>query len=243
MKILIIGDSCLDVFMYGEVSRLAPEAPVPVIIPESKIENLGMAGNVKTNLEALGCEVELVTNTEQIKKIRYVDSRYNQMLLRVDENDSCKRIASYPSDFSKFDAVIISDYCKGFLFEEDIEIIINRCKCPVFLDTKKLLGPWCHNVDFIKINNYEFEKNKSIINNSEVIKNKVIVTKGKYGCEFRNVLYPTQEVPVKDVSGAGDTFIAALALEFCKTKDIVKSIKFAQICTTKVVQKKGVATP
>jgi bifunctional ADP-heptose synthase (sugar kinase/adenylyltransferase) len=46
MKFLVIGDSCIDVFSYGKVNRLAPEAPVPIIIPEKETSNPGMAGNV-----------------------------------------------------------------------------------------------------------------------------------------------------------------------------------------------------
>ena len=53
---------------------------------------------------------------------------------------------------------------------------------------------------------------------------------------------PTEEVPVKDVSGAGDTFLAGLVCKYIKTNDIEKSIKFAQECTMKVVQKHGVTT-
>jgi len=242
VKILVIGDSCIDVFIYGEVARLAPAAPVPVIIADHKTENLGMAANVAANLKALGIEAALITNSNPIKKIRYVDSRYNQMLLRVDEEDCCKRIEFGSNNFSGFDAIIISDYCKGFLEEEDIQKIIENAECTVFLDTKKQLGPWCNGVDFIKINNYEFEANKKVIEENEALKNKLIVTKGKYGCEFRGTLYPTQEVPVKDVSGAGDTFIAALTTEFCRSRNIIEAINFAQICTTEVVQKKGVAT-
>ena len=54
--------------------------------------------------------------------------------------------------------------------------------------------------------------------------------------------FSVEEVPVKDVSGAGDTFLAGLASKYISTKDIGKSIKFAQECTTKVVQKHGVTT-
>ena len=54
--------------------------------------------------------------------------------------------------------------------------------------------------------------------------------------------FPVEEVPVKDVSGAGDTFISALVVKYLETKDIKKSICYAQECTTIVVQKHGVAT-
>jgi sugar/nucleoside kinase (ribokinase family) len=72
--------------------------------------------------------------------------------------------------------------------------------------------------------------------------NKTIVTKGNEGCLFQEKLYPTKDVPVKDISGAGDTFLAGLVSKYLKTVDIIKSIEFAQKCTTKVVQKHGVST-
>ena len=72
--------------------------------------------------------------------------------------------------------------------------------------------------------------------------NKLIITQGKKGCTFKETMFPTEEVPVKDVSGAGDTFLAGLVCEYMKTKNIKKSIRFAQECTMKVVQKHGVTT-
>jgi bifunctional ADP-heptose synthase (sugar kinase/adenylyltransferase) len=103
MKILVIGDSCKDIFRYGKVNRLAPEAPVPIIIPEREISNLGMAGNVVTNLKALGAEVEFITNKSEIRKIRYVCSKYNHLLLRVDENDKCEHISYDILENTKWD--------------------------------------------------------------------------------------------------------------------------------------------
>ena len=87
VKVLVIGDSCEDVFIYGNITRVAPEAPVPVVVPVRQESNPGMAGNVVANLQALGAEVDLITNEDPIRKVRYVDERYNQMVLRVDEND------------------------------------------------------------------------------------------------------------------------------------------------------------
>ena len=244
MKILIIGDSCLDVFIYGDIERLAPEAPVPVIKPLHQKTNPGMAGNVAANLKALEADVDLITNDTEIKKIRYVDERYNQMVLRVDENDKCERISADVSDSKtrSYDAVVISDYCKGFLEKEDIKLIAENFECPVFLDTKKFLGNWCNNIDFIKINSQEHHKNFEKLPNYPKLQEKLIITKGKYGCEYKGKIYPTTDVPVKDISGAGDTFIAGLVYEYVKTKDIKNAINFAQECTTTVVQKTGVAT-
>ena len=241
MKILVIGDSCVDVFIYGIIERLAPEAPVPVIKPVFQRENPGMALNVVANLTALGAEVDIITNDADIRKVRYVDERYNQLVLRVDENDKCERYDGVYETVD-YDAIIISDYCKGFLTEEDIESFAERAECPVFLDTKKQLGPWCENINFIKINHLEHLKNFERIPSYPKLEEKIIVTKGREGCEHKGKTYPTQEVPVKDVSGAGDTFISGLVYEYVKSENIEKSINFAQECTTIVVQKTGVAT-
>jgi len=244
MKILVVGDSCTDIFRYGKVERLAPEAPIPVIVPASETSSPGMAGNVVRNLEALGAEVDFITNRVEIKKIRYVCSKYNHLLLRVDENDNCEPLSeSVIGDvsWSDYDAVVISDYCKGFVHELDIEYISKQHPL-VFLDTKKILGKYAHNVSCIKINYQEYKNNLSVVVADKVIEDKIIVTRGKYGCDFRFKNYPTQEVPVKDISGAGDTFLAGLVVEYIKSKDYEKAITFAQECTTIVVQKSGVST-
>ncbi len=138
-------------------------------------------------------------------------------------------------------AVVVSDYCKGFLTEPDIEFICNQHKT-VFLDTKKILGWYANNVKFIKINHNEYLNNENILNENHILLNKTIITKGKYGCEYQGKIFPTEEVPVKDISGAGDTFLAGLVVEFLKTKNIIQAIDFAQECTTLVVQKSGVST-
>ena len=241
-RVLVIGDSCKDIFIYGDIKRVCPEAPVPVFNPTHQTETGGMAKNVVRNLEALGCDVEFISNDNSIKKIRYVDSRSNQMVLRVDENDNCRKINGDEVDYiennvNKFDAVIISDYCKGFLDETIINWIAYKCK-NVFLDTKKEIGDWIDKIDFIKINELEYEKNYR----GEPDNDKLIVTLGSKGCRYMKEIFPVEEVPVKDVSGAGDTFMAGLVTEYIKTKDIRKAIQFAQECTTKVVQKPGVVT-
>lgn len=243
MKILVIGDSCKDIFRYGKVSRLAPEAPIPIITPTTEEENPGMAGNVVANLEALGAEVDFITNKKEIRKIRYVCSKYNHLLLRIDENDKCERIITDFLPQQEYDVIVISDYCKGFLYEEDIEKISTTFRnIPIFLDTKKILGDWAYNIDFIKINYDEYKNNKSILDTSSFLFKKTIITRGKFGCDFQSKNYPTVDVPVKDISGAGDTFLSGLVTEYIKSSNIKRAIKFAQECTTIVVQKAGVST-
>ena len=250
MKVLIIGDSCKDVFVYGYIDRLTPEAPVPVFNPNRELSNDGMAKNVANNVEALGCTIYTITNPNSIKKVRYVDEKSKQLVLRVDEHDYCDRVAvELPKgNKCKIDligeievgAIIISDYCKGFLHEDDIEYIVKN-NINVFVDTKKKLGNWINDVDYLKINSSEYESNKKFFKDNDIM-DKTIVTKGNEGCLFQGKIYPTEDVLVKDISGAGDTFIAGLVVEYLKSNDIKKAIDFAQECTKIVVQKHGVST-
>jgi bifunctional ADP-heptose synthase (sugar kinase/adenylyltransferase) len=243
MKVLVIGDNCTDIFRYGKVDRLAPEAPVPVIIPEREESNPGMAGNVVRNLEALKLKVDFITNKTEIKKIRYICSKYNYILLRIDENDKCENIGPLLNNINweEYHAVVVSDYNKGFLTELDISYIVSKHPF-VFLDTKKILGSWAYAVKLIKINYQEYLNNKLIFDNDPILKEKTIITKGKFGCDYQGKNYPTKEVPVKDLSGAGDTFLAGLVTEYLASGDVDKAINFAQECTTIVVQKSGVST-
>ena len=247
-KILVIGDSCTDVFTYGNNFRLAPEGPAPVFNPVYTKSNGGMALNVKVNIDAIGAKAVLITQNEEIFKTRYVDERTNSLLLRVDTNDKASRIDSeiiQQIKLNKFnnenyDAIVISDYCKGFLTEEDISKI-SESNSNVFLDTKKVLGEWCKSCDFIKINHLEFDRTKHTIDKLDLYNN-LIITHAHKGCEYQNKMYPVEQVTIKDMSGAGDTFISGLVCEYVSSYDIDKAIKLAQDCATKVVQKKGVCT-
>jgi D-beta-D-heptose 7-phosphate kinase/D-beta-D-heptose 1-phosphate adenosyltransferase len=258
MNILVIGDSCKDVFIYGDIERISPEAPVPVFKPTREESNGGMARNVADNVESLDMHIHTVTNKNSIIKKRYVENRSGQMVLRVDEHDYCERIEETllkgitknkferpPFGFGSntenyYDAIIISDYCKGFLEEEDIQHICENNN-NVFIDTKKKLGKWIKDADFIKINELEYIKNHILLSDDE-FKDKLIVTLGSKGCRYKGLEYQVKKVPVKDVSGAGDTFLAGLVRGYLDSNNIYKAIEFAQKCTTLVVQKHGVAT-
>ena len=245
MKILVIGESCEDVFNYCRVDRLAPDVPAPVCNSLYTEKNKGMAGNVFNNIKSFNIDCDLITNKNKSIKTRYIDESCNYTLLRLDEHDE-----SEPFDFDffikkdlkQYNAIIISDYNKGFLTPEDIFKISNSHPL-TFLDTKKYLSDWCENISFIKLNNSEYQKNLNFLSTAPFVLEKVIKTRGRHGCSFNGKNYPTEDVLIKDVSGAGDTFISCLAIEYCKSNDIVLAINFAQKCTTKVVQKQGVSTP
>ena len=241
-KVLVIGDSCLDEYIYCTTHRFCPDAPVPILKPESFVSTLGMAGNVVDNLKALEVEVELISNANKIKKTRYVDERTNHMFVRVDEGeDDVFPIAKKSLEsikWKEYNAIIISDYCKGFIDEATIKYISEQHPL-TFLDTKKSLGDYADKIKFIKINDVEFKYNKDNINKSW--SKKMIITRGSKGAEYKGKVYPVKEVDVRDTSGAGDTFLAGLVFDYLKNKSIIKAIKFANKCATQVVQKKGTA--
>jgi len=144
MNVLIVGDIILDHYLYGQVSRISPEAPVPILLGEHEEFRLGGAGNVFLNLLALGANATLtgVTgNDEAGQKIRQIAPNHylglevpnrmtpvktrlianRQQILRIDKetttpiSQECKQtILTHISD-SPADAFLISDYAKGTL--------------------------------------------------------------------------------------------------------------------------------
>ena len=243
MKVLVIGDSCRDIFVYGKCERLCPDAPVPVFEPLYTRENLGMAGNVYQNLVSLGVPCTFISNAANVEKKRMVEEKTNHMFLRIDTGENnIQRIKDISMDLLKeHTAVVISDYDKGFLEKEDIEFICDNHSL-VFIDTKKKLGDFCRKVSFIKINEPEYQRSLDFISKSDWVADKLIITLGSKGCQYRKNTYPVSKVEIKDLSGAGDTFLAGLVFDYLKTSAIEKSIRFANDCATKVVQKKGVVT-
>ena len=89
MKVLIIGETCVDKFVYCEAKRLSPEAPIPVLNTLYSVNNQGMAGNTAANVLALAPDAEILKLTPEgnITKTRYVEEKSNHMFLRVDEGE------------------------------------------------------------------------------------------------------------------------------------------------------------
>ena len=242
MKILVIGDSCTDVFVYGFCKRLCPEGPIPIFEPSRTITNHGMSGNVVANLKALGAtKVELITNREQITKTRYVEEKSNHLIIRIDSNDKvsnsfdAKRVP-----FDDYDAVIVSDYDKGYLTYDDIEAI-PKYHPLTFIDTKKPLTEKMKGYNFIKINEVEWENCKG--EEYADWQDKLIITMSERGAMYSGKTFPVNnDIEVRDLSGAGDTFIASLVVNYLKTSNIEDSIEYANEKASLVVQKKGVVT-
>jgi D-beta-D-heptose 7-phosphate kinase/D-beta-D-heptose 1-phosphate adenosyltransferase len=243
-KIVVIGELCHDVFVYGECKRLSPEAPVPVFNPIHSVENLGMAGNVVANINTIDSNIGIsfYHSLEKITKTRYVDKKTNHLFLRVDDEPRVNRIhisETLISDIKEADAVVISDYNKGFLSEDDLFEISKLAKFAI-VDTKKKMNPiHLSHFNFIKIN--EHEANQGV---ADELKEKTIVTLGPKGAMYMNTLYPSPHPKETiDVSGAGDTFLAAFVTKYLETEDVNISITFANKMSAIVVSKRGVATP
>ena len=219
-KVLLIGDSCTDEYVYGVCERLNPEAPVPILRKKRVNTQKGMALNVLENLLAFDIQVSLITQGEPIIKRRFIDERYNQQILRVDVEDEIQPFRGNVPD-EGFDALVISDYDKGFLTTQRIYELVEWFDGPVFIDSKKTNLP----VDYayIKINDDEYSKLDEELKDSP----NLIVTKGSQGVDYQGKNYPAVGVSVFDVCGAGDTFLSALVYFYLRYGKIETAIPYA----------------
>lgn len=235
-NVLLIGDSCTDKYNIGTVDRLSPEAPVPILKIIDSYSVRGMAANVDLNLQALGIDADFITNAEDIVKRRFIDKRSGQHLLRVDDDvEICPWSGVTPFPIGTYDAVVISDYNKGFLTYSAIQHIIANATGPVFIDTKKTdLNKF--KGAFLKINELEFK-------NSTTTHDKLIVTLGDRGAMYNGKVFPTTAAEVTDVCGCGDTFLAALTSHYLVTKNIEGAIIFANKAASVTVQHRGNYAP
>lgn len=228
-KVLLIGDSCIDRYVYGKCSRLSPEAPVPVLESSRTHQTMGMAWNVRVNLQAFGIEVYMMTNHNHPIKTRYVDEKSNQQIMRLDENDQVDEFNYDLPDQTEYDALVISDYNKGFLTKEKLFELVAWFDGPVFVDSKKTVLP----IDcYLKLNDIESKKLQGEYPF-------LITTKGSEGATYKGKTYPGIRVPVFDVAGAGDTFLSALVYFYLKLGKIEYAIPYANRAAAIAVQNPG----
>lgn len=234
MRILLIGESCIDEYHYGTCTRISPEAPVPVFDFISQSQKQGMAYNVKQNLESFGSIVDFRTNhsTELIKR-RFIDVKSKQQLMREDIGKQVQP-ASFSFLSKDYDAIVISDYDKGLITEEFITYICNNFDGLKFVDTKKT-NLSCFKNCIIKYNDTE-----AVHITKHGVECKEIVTKGKIGAVWNRTLYPAPEVELHDVTGAGDVFLSALACIYTCTLNMDESIQKSVILASKSVEHHGV---
>ena len=290
-RILIVGDVMLDRYWFGEVSRISPEAPVPVVKVERSEERPGGAANVARNAAALGARVALlsVVGTDDagrslerllgesgIECSLHQDAKLSttvklrvvarqQQLLRIDFENAPDhevleaKLADFESRLAACDVVILSDYGKGGLTH--ITEMIARARAAgkmVLVDPKgedyaryagatlltpnrselrQVVGSWRDEAEL---------EQKTERLRRELGLDALLVTRSEEGMTLF-AASGSEHVPavareVYDVSGAGDTVIATLAVMLGSGLSLPQAMRQANLAAGIVVGKLGTAT-
>jgi D-beta-D-heptose 7-phosphate kinase/D-beta-D-heptose 1-phosphate adenosyltransferase len=233
-KILLVGDDCVDVYQFGTVDRISPEAPVPVFECTHKDTKPGMAGNVAKNLEALGCEVTYLHN-ETSTKTRLIDARSKQQIVRIDSDSRCTPLTFDTVTPPGYDAIVVSDYNKGTVTYELLAELRAGFAGPIFVDTKKTDLARLEGC-IVKINQLEHSRITSQCTD-------LIVTQGDKGAVWNSIHFTARRVEIADVCGAGDTFLAALTYKYLLEDNMAPAINFAIRASAVTVQHIGNHAP
>lgn len=219
LNVLVIGDTCTDIYYKCRNTRLNPESSAPLVQVSSMFIKQGMAANVALCLEELGINVTTLFSDSNSSKTRYINVVTNEQLLRVDFEDKiepCSEEQVVNLVAKPFDAIVISDYNKGFLSINLINLINRLAKfhnnTPIFLDTKKKdLDKFDTNI-YLKINEHEANAATKVPRNA-------IVTMGGAGVTWYNERWPAYKSNTIDVCGAGDAFLAGLVYGYLTSPD------------------------
>ena len=238
MNVLVVGEVCSDITYYCEVSRISPEAPVPVADLIWKTAADGMAGNVNSNLKAFGIQTTFIHQSllQHIDKTRYVDQKSGQHLLRVDSThpDIVPLDVASIENIEDYDAIVISDYNKGFITYDNVAQLRTLFHGPILIDSKKTDLAHFEGC-IVKINELEYNKAQSTPRST-------IITLGSKGAMYDGQIYPSDKVKMFDVCGAGDTFLAGLTYMMLQREPIGPCIEFANKCAGIAVQHRGTYT-
>jgi rfaE bifunctional protein kinase chain/domain len=292
-KILVVGDVMIDEWIWGTVTRISPEAPVPVVAVTDHSFTLGGAGNVVNNLRALDASVEFVatvgndafatdvrgmlrdenvddagvlavTERPTTRKTRVV--AHNQQVVRADWEDAAPlgdpdraRVAECVAQRAPHcDAVILSDYGKGLLSRDVVEAAMSA---PLVLADPKpqnvklfsgvtCVAPNVHEVSAatgIAVSDARSLERAATALLDDLGCRYVVVTRGEagmslFGAQGERLDIPSVARKVYDVSGAGDTVIAVLALALAGSASIERAMQLANFAAGAVVEKLGTAT-
>lgn len=298
ISILVFGDYMVDEYIDGDVSRISPEAPVPVLNVKNKLKRIGGAGNVINNILSLGARVRAIgrigkdTNGKFIKdyfKTNNIDCEYliedsnfktitktrivskNQQFIRVDEeeisdisNDIVTLINNNIDEIlNNIDIVVISDYAKGNINDISIKQIIKSAKekgIPVIVDPKGKDYTKYTDVTLCTPNLKELSDvtGKRILTDEDILfaANKLIkelnlkyliLTRSEDGISLIDAKGYKQDFPalkkeVVDVSGAGDTVVATIAVFMGLKYSMDNVCKMSNIAASIVVSKFGTST-
>jgi D-beta-D-heptose 7-phosphate kinase/D-beta-D-heptose 1-phosphate adenosyltransferase len=298
--VLCIGDIMLDEFVYGEVSRISPEAPAPVIAAQRSEIHIGGAGNVARNVASLGArcifvgligeddggrrltsalaehggiETVLVRDPSRptTRKVRFVSEHFSTHMLRADWEQAVpasdavetELIEAILPQIARADIVLLSDYAKGVLTARVIRHTIDAARKlgkPVIVDPKSLNWAIYRGATLLTPNRKEFaeatrsraDTPQSIVDASEDVMRladceAILVTQGEHGMTLvprggEAVHVPALPVKVRDVSGAGDTVAAALAVSLAAGADWDTALRMASAAASVAVGKQGTAS-
>jgi bifunctional ADP-heptose synthase (sugar kinase/adenylyltransferase) len=213
LNVLVIGETCRDIYYYCSNTRLNPESSAPLVKVTRDNSKLGMAANVNNCLNSLGVKTNFITNhpSSHPTRTRYINEKTNQQLLRVDIDPKLEELSPIRIDLNKYSAIVISDYNKGFITTFGIQNIISNFDGPVFLDTKKK-NLHAFSKCFIKINETE-------ANAADSIPLGTIVTCGADGVRWYDSHWPAYKTEIVDVCGAGDAFLAGLVYGYLTNEE------------------------
>jgi len=297
-RVLVLGDVMLDQFIVGRVSRISPEAPVPVVAFERDEYRAGGAANVALNARALGAGVEVVgligadgaadrlrellvaadvrahgLITDETRrtttKVRIVTTR-NQQVARVDyESEDAASgaiedalIDQVDSRVREADVVVVSDYLKGFVTRRVMAAVVAAAQAqdiPVLVDPKIPHLDFYAGATLVTPNHYEAETavHLRIRSNDDAQRvatlfrerarcEGVLITRGEHGmwlsCNGVEGHLPAAAREVADVTGAGDTVVATLALAVAAGATPAEAARLANQAAGIVVGKFGPAT-
>ena len=297
-NVVVLGDVMLDEFVWGDVTRISPEAPVPVVDVRRESIHLGGAANVLANLIALGARgsvVGVVGNDEAGKRLRnglrelgtdandnlIVDDgrpstiktriiAHSQLVVRADRESRApvnsqleqQIVSRLKEALSDADAFVVSDYDKGVVTPRILGEILPFAyeRVPVLIDPKlrnfnfyrpaTLVTPNHH--EALRMSDSEDHSNHGSHHAATVIRQKlgcdaVLITRGDRGMmllegEGEPVYVNTAAREVYDVTGAGDTVIAALATALAAGTSMLEAATLANHAAGIVVGKVGTAT-
>jgi D-glycero-beta-D-manno-heptose-7-phosphate kinase len=290
-RVLVVGDVMLDRYWFGDVERISPEAPVPVVRVQRTEERPGGAANVARNGSALGATVSLLSvvgddeaatalgrlvSEAGVRSLMQKDSSLSttiklrvlgrqQQLLRIDfENTPSAsvlnaKLEAYKQELANHDVVVLSDYGKGGLaFVQDMIDAARAAGKPVLVDPKgedysrykgaslltpnrselrQVVGRWKDDAD-LSVRAQKLRKELGL--------DALLVTRSEEGMtlfrEQGTVHEGTRAQEVFDVSGAGDTVIATLAVMLASGCDLATAMRLSNHAAGIVVGKLGTAT-
>lgn len=231
VKILVLGDPIQDIYLFGRVERMSPEAPVPVFIRERYESRYGGAANVAYQLEALGCGMTFGwSKFPWTTKTRYMVGSHQ--LLRVDE-DLC--VPNRLPALEGFSAIVISDYAKGACTPELCQEAI-ASGLPVIVDPKGKDWSKYQGANVICPNSKEYQPFSGHV---VVEKRGADGLRAHYQSGTRKEDFPATAHHVFDVTGAGDTVTAVIAACIAKGIPIKLACPIANAAAGYVVGEVG----